>query len=563
MFKPMYKASRLVIGNPESNVGIVSLWTKTKKIAEKIDPSKYAVIGNLFSAERGLDLLVRNLLANPGITNIVITGTDFSKSGVVLRDFFEKGFEEGKTEVTGKEVWRVKSEYPGYIGKDIPREALEELRESVNVVWVEDIEGFDFDSLKRPEKKRERRVFEKPEEDVKTYVGEDEVYVVRHEKVVGAWLQILDTILKFGKKTDTHYDDYQKEILNLVSVITDEDPYNLEIPEFLPCDRKHVEEYIPKVTTDFREEGTSYTYGSRMRSWFGTDQVKGAVEKLLREQNSRAVVINLWDSTKDLTIGGSPCINHIWLRIRNGKLYMTVTIRSNDMFEAYPENAFGLRSLQEVIRKEIVKGLEEKGEKSDISLGSLVINSQSAHIYDDCFESARDIVSRYYDRYVKKPSMQLDPRGNFVISAGGGIITAEHTSPSGERLGTYQEHTALAMRDVLVREGVVGTPAHGIYLGTELMKAELAVSHGLEYEQDSPLKIEAGEISSQDKAKIGEVQKLPTHGRLVSVKKIEKTKETVLTYIVNDMEFPHKAETRKEEEKFREFLRGRGLCRVF
>ncbi len=562
MFEPVYKKSRLVVGNPESNVGIVSLWTKPSRIAEKLDPSTYAVIGNLFSAERGLDILVRNLLANPGITNIVITGSDLSHSGRVLEDFFRNGFERGKREVTGKEAWVVRSEHPGYIGIDIPEDALNELRESIAVTRAENIEDIDLSSLPRPERSREKRVFPRKEEETKHYVGESSVYVVRHEKVAGAWLQILDTILKFGKKCDTHYDDYQKEILNLVSVITDEDPYNLHIPDFLPCDRERVEAYIPRVTTDFREEGTNYTYGSRMRSWFGVDQVEEAVSKLARERNSRAVVINLWDSRQDLTIGGSPCINHIWLRVREGRLYMTVTIRSNDMFEGYPENAFGLRSLQEVIRKRLLEKLMEKGIKEEISLGDLIINSQSAHIYDDCFENAEKTVSEHYGEYVKPPSQALDPRGNIILSIEEGRIKAEHTSPDGEVLAVYHAASALEMRDMLVREGAIGSVAHGIYVGTELQKAEVALKNNLSYEQDSPLNVSGAE-GEKPPERSAEETMLPREARLVSVEKRPERREIVLTYIVNDREFRTEAELSKEEDRFRDFLKSRGLSRIF
>ncbi|RLJ09719.1 MAG: hypothetical protein DRP15_02685, partial [Candidatus Aenigmatarchaeota archaeon] len=413
MFEPIYKGSRLIVGNPESDIAIVSLWTKKEKIAEKLDKNKYAVIGQLFSAERGLDLLVRNLLANPQIRRIVVTGLDLSKSGIVLQDFFEKGFERGETEITKKPVWRVKSEYPGYIELDIPEDVLNELRESITLAWVDEneLETFNLEKIPKPQKSREKRIFIRKEKETKEYVGEDTVYVVRHEKVAGVWLQILDIIMKYGKLCSTHYDDNQKEILNLISVITDEDPYNLHIPEFMPCTREQVEEYIPKVVTDFKAEGTTYTYGNRMRSWFGVDQVKEAVKKLVKKPIARSVVINLWDSRKDLTIGGSPCINHIWLRIREGKLYMTVTIRSNDMFEGYPENAFGLRVLQETIRKDIIEESKKAGKEINLKLGDLVINSQSAHIYDDCFESALSVVEKHLKDYLPEPSERLDKRG--------------------------------------------------------------------------------------------------------------------------------------------------------
>ena len=382
LFQALYKGSRLIYGNPDSNVGIVTLWSKPKELAQKIDNSKFCAMGPLYSAERGLDLLIRNLLANPQISVLLLTGVDFSKSGIVLRDFFEKGFFLGKTDTTEKLCWRIDSQFEGYIDLDIPEEALKLIRESVSLIKVPDLTSFDFSNLNVPEKKREKIIFTKKEEEVKKYVGEYIGYVIRGKTVAEAWLKILDHILKFGNESGTHYDDMQKEIVNLMSVISDEDPNNLNVPDFFPSDKQHVNEYIPRMTKDLPGGTTKneYTYGSRMRSWFGIDQVKGAVEKLVREPVSRAVVISLWDTVKDLTLGGSPCLNHLWIRINDNKLFMTCIFRSHDMFEGYPENALALRVLQEEIRKEVEQGLKAKGQDIDLKLGNLIILSQSAHI---------------------------------------------------------------------------------------------------------------------------------------------------------------------------------------
>jgi len=488
MFEPLYKENRLLYGDNPS-IGIVSLWTKKDKIAEKISKDKYAVIGQLFSCERGLDFFVRNLLANPQITQIIITGTDFSKSGIVLKDFFEKGFASGKTEVTNKPVWRVNSQYPGYIDLDIPEGILNNLRNSVNVVWMEDITQLKPEELEQPNEKRERQIFQKQEAELKELPGDKEAVVVKHKYVAGVWLKLLNNILKFGMESGTHYDDQQKEILNLVSIITGEDPDNLHIPNFMPCDKKHVEEYIPKITTDFREDGTSYTYGSRMRSWFGTDQVKNAIARLTRESVSRAVVINLWDSTQDLTIGGSPCLNHVWLRVRDNKLTMTCIIRSNDMFEAYPENAYGLRTLQGLILKELLEELKKKGDNQEIKLGKLIIISQSAHIYNDCWERADEIVKENLPKYTTEPSMRFDRKGNFAISIKDGEINAEQLSSDGDQINLFKGKTAEELRDMIDEKIAISTPEHGMYLGKELMKAEVALKKGIPYEQDEPLNI--------------------------------------------------------------------------
>src|SRR5512144_474221 len=97
MFKPVYKAGSLLLGNPASPVGVVTLWTLKAKVAARLDPADYAAVGQLYSPTQGLDYLVRNLLANPSIRYLVLTGHDLSGSGTALRDLFERGVEPGET----------------------------------------------------------------------------------------------------------------------------------------------------------------------------------------------------------------------------------------------------------------------------------------------------------------------------------------------------------------------------------------------------------------------------------------------------------------------------------
>ena len=497
-FQPLYKgvstsSNSLILGDPEGSIGIVTLWSKAKEIAKKIGPKNYCVIGQLFSAERGLDLLARNLLANPQITNLIVTGVDFSKSGVVLIDFFQNGFEKGKADTTEKPCWRVKSQYPGYIDLDMPEESLNSLRESINIIKIPNIETFDFSTLQKPVKSREKAVYIKKEAVIKQYAGEYTGHIVRGKTIAEAWLKILDTILKFGKLSGTHYDEQQKEIVNLLSIISEEDPNNFYIPDFLPGDEQHIKEYIPRITRDLPGgiHKNEYTYGSRMRSWFGTDQVKNAAAKLVKEPISRAVVVSLWDPVKDLTIGGSPCLNHIWFRISDSKLYMTAIFRSHDMFEGYPENCFGLRSLQEEMRQEVISGLKEKGADTDLKLGDLIILSQSAHIYKDCWETSEITVRKYLTGKYTWHLADLDPRGNFIISIdfGTGEIVVEHASPTNEKIGEYRGKSAAELRDILTKEKTISLIPHALDMGMELMKAEVALKTGIHYNQDQPLNL--------------------------------------------------------------------------
>ncbi len=493
MFEPIYRkdsgsSNSLISGNSDSDIAIVTLWSKAKDVAARIDSKNYCVLGQLFSAERGLDLLARNLLANPGIKKIVVTGIDFSKSGIVLLDFFNNGFEKGVADVTEKPCWKIKSKYQGYIGLDIPESDLNTLRESIIAVRSTDIANFDFSSLKTPLISREKKIFLKPEETSKQYIGEYTGYTIRGKTIAEAWLKLLDVIMKFGKVSGTHYDDQQKEVMNLLSIISDEDPYNFFIPDYLPCDEQRIKEYIPRITRDVKGID-NYTYGSRMRSWFGIDQIQNATAKLIREPISRAVAISLWDQQKDLTIGGSPCLNHIWFRIVDNKLHMTCVFRSHDMFEGYPENLFGLRMLQEEIRLTVVKGLMDKGTPMEITLGNLCILSQSAHIYGDSWEHCEKVTEKYLKKYTYHLA-DMDPRGNFIVSIEGNEIVLEHTAPTRQTLGIYRAKSYFEMMRILTEENIISLIPHAIDIGSELQKAELAIKLGIHYNQDQPLNLD-------------------------------------------------------------------------
>ncbi|MFH1053752.1 MAG: thymidylate synthase [Candidatus Woesearchaeota archaeon] len=493
MFEPLYKNNQLILGNKQSPTAVICLWSKKEEIAKKIDSKYYCVIGQLYSAERGVDFLIRNLLSNPDIINLVITGNDFSNSGIVLRDFFKNGFKKGKTKTTGKEVWKIISKYEGYIENDLPEDVLNELRDSIIVEWVEDISKLPEIEFATPKTVRPRQIFEKKEEGSLQYVGENSVYVVRGKNVASVWLQILDIIMKFGTVTGTHYDSEQKEIMNLLSIITDEDPDKVHIPEFFPFNKQHFENYLPRILTDARPDDVSYTYGMRMRSHFGIDQVDEALKKLSDKLDSRAVVINLWDSKGDLTKGGSPCLNHLWLRVRDDKFHLTITIRSNDMFAGYPENALSWRILQNNMRKDLIEKLKKKGIEKGIRLGDLIINSQSAHLYDDTWATSKELVDKYLDKYKGALSEEFDPRGNFVITLdeekGERFIKVQCVSQDGDNLVVFKGTNAYGLINKISRDSRVSLIRHALYLGIELHKAEIALKKKKEYVQDQPLDI--------------------------------------------------------------------------
>lgn len=74
-------------------------------------------------------------------------------------------------------------------------------------------------------------------------------------------------------------------------------------------------------------------YGHRWRRHFGYDQIFECINLLKRNHSERRVVLGMWDPENDLGTSHNdlPCNTHIYLRIINESLEMTVCNRSNDV----------------------------------------------------------------------------------------------------------------------------------------------------------------------------------------------------------------------------------------
>lgn len=119
-------------------------------------------------------------------------------------------------------------------------------------------------------------------------------------------------------------------------------------------------------------------YGHRWISHFGVDQITAAVQELTERPNSRRAVIDMWDSANDMlkALAGSkdvPCNTTIFLKIRGGKLEMTVCCRSNDLWwGCHGANAVHFSVLQEYIAAHL-----------NVPMGCMYQISNDYHLYTD------------------------------------------------------------------------------------------------------------------------------------------------------------------------------------
>ncbi|ACK65311.1 thymidylate synthase [Rippkaea orientalis PCC 8801] len=485
-YTPHYKPNQLICGYGQT--AVITGWTVKQSVAKQLNPEDYAVIGNLYSPTRGISPLIRNLLANPHVRFLVIlqaTKEDKNAGGCqCLLDFLANGFTKGTSD-TGRDTWVINSTITGYIDIEITADALETLRQSLDykeVKSISEVVNYVKEFAKETHKQTwgEPLIFPIVETTPTVLPGPRYGHRIEGKTIAETWVKILHRIKTTGTIRPTGYDGKWQELIDLTAVITNEPPeFYFPDPNYLPIDRSFLQEYIPQILDDAPyTEGVKYTYGQRLRSWFKRDQIEQVINKLIGEIDAASGVMSLWD-VNDHDKGGSPCLNHIWVRVVDNELSLTATLRSNDMFAAWPANAMGLRALQQHIRDAIAK-------RSDYNLqmGPLITISQSAHIYDDTWENVDKLISNQYAKIINNRDY-FDPSGNFLIEVEDGqIMVKQTTSGSGEIVACYSGKNPLKLvRDICAASPAI-QPDHIGYLGMELQKAYQSLKLGNRYTQD-------------------------------------------------------------------------------
>jgi hypothetical protein len=127
-------------------------------------------------------------------------------------------------------------------------------------------------------------------------------------------------------------------------------------------------------------------YGYRLRNWptnqpqtdFHTgyiDQLDKVVKLLIEKPDTRQAVVSIWDPVRDLgtKTKDMPCNDMVMFKMRDGRLDMTVSCRSNDaIWGAYGANAVQFSFLQQFVAARV-----------GVYPGYYVQMSDSLHVYTD------------------------------------------------------------------------------------------------------------------------------------------------------------------------------------
>jgi len=454
---PKYYANQLIINN-SSGIGVISGWTKKEDVWKSLSiesREKVSVLGQLYSKE-GINFIIRNAFLNPSINFLIITGKDISGS---INSFKEFLFEDNNS----------------FIHQEIPEEKIKEFKKyfSSNCAFVDEK---DLDSLikeinvKNLSSKWTENSIDFPDHlptKTKIFPSEKVGFRIEGERVADVWIKVVSNIMKFGFEKMSAYGEKQKELIDLVSIINKDNPDNPFIPSNFYFNKQNLINYYPQMMTDNIFEGIEYTYGSRLRNHKGIDQIVSIIEDLKKENYSRRAIAFTWDVEKDCKNSKSPCLNLVQALVQDNTLFLTAYFRSNDMYRAWPQNAYGLLKIQKEISL-----------KLGMKIGKLVVVSSSAHIYERDFLEAQKLI----EENKSSLSFEEDERGNFIIETVDDEIIVKHVDGNGNFLQEFKGKNAKELGNQISE--FISDINHAIYLGEELYRAETSIKNRELFIQD-------------------------------------------------------------------------------
>lgn len=141
-------------------------------------------------------------------------------------------------------------------------------------------------------------------------------------------------------------------------------------------DVKFLAHVLPRMS-DYSDDGKTFhgAYGYRLRHHYLADQIERAIEILSKEPTTRQAVLVIWDPTSDLgaKTKDMPCNDMLFVKIRHGRLNLTVSNRSNDaIWGCYGANAVQFSMLQMYMAARL-----------GVGVGTYCQISDSFHVYTD------------------------------------------------------------------------------------------------------------------------------------------------------------------------------------
>ena len=107
--------------------------------------------------------------------------------------------------------------------------------------------------------------------------------------------------------------------------------------------------------------------------WSRNNQIDHVVNLLERDPQTRQAAISIYDAKEHVNYGyDTPCTYAVQFYIQDDKLYMSVMMRSNDLWYGFPNDQYCFSRLQQMVAQRL-----------SIDVGQYFHFANNLHLYDD------------------------------------------------------------------------------------------------------------------------------------------------------------------------------------
>jgi len=166
-----------------------------------------------------------------------------------------------------------------------------------------------------------------------------------------------------------------------------------------------IDYYIPKYK-EFSDDGVTIYggYGPRLFNKDGENQIQNVLNRLRENPDTRRAVIQLFDA-KDVISKAKdiPCTCTLQFFLRDKRLDMMTSMRSNDVFWGLPHDVFAFTMLQEIMARSL-----------NADLGNYYHAVGSLHLYEKSRTGAKQFVDEGWQTMKSMPKMPVGDPWNAI-----------------------------------------------------------------------------------------------------------------------------------------------------
>jgi len=178
--------------------------------------------------------------------------------------------------------------------------------------------------------------------------------IIKRPSISSSYEHLVKVVWNCGNRITDQRKDTVRSLENIwIEIESDKIDYPPFCPIAQPIAEYFVNGLIDKKTAMRVGIEHDYGYGARIRE---NNALENCIEILSENPNSRRAnlpIYNSFDPEQSVNGNEVPCVINAIPTIKNNKLDLTVFMRSNDVVNAYPTDAYGFRRLQELIAKEL------------------------------------------------------------------------------------------------------------------------------------------------------------------------------------------------------------------